>query len=265
MPTAAVLCDPPREGVVLADLAATTPLSTADVADLYAAMCADVLRAVEASASDLLVNYRPDEALPDEADERDKPDEPTDGDGRNEQDAESAVRALADAALDDPGAARYEVQVGSTFAARMGNTVTHLLDTEDETSVAVVEPTAPFLARGDLDGMAMKLRRSDVVLGPTSGGRVHYAGFASSVDFEEADAPPAIGTLTDRAHDAGHDVDFGPMHPIVETREDLIGALSLIRARRRAGREVPTRTAACLDDLGVELIKSRDGLNLTLG
>ena len=252
MPTAAVLCDPPREGVVLADLAATTPLSAAEVADLYAAMCADVLRAVEASASDLLVNYRPDEALPDGTDE---PNEP--------EDAESAVRALADAALDDPGAARYEVQVGSTFAARMGNTVTHLLDTEEARSVAVVEPTAPFLARGDLDGMAMKLRRSDVVLGPTSGGRVHYAGFASPVDFEDADTPPAIGTLTDRAHDAGHDVDFGPMAPVVETREDLVGALSLLRARRRAGREVPTRTAACLDDLGLEPVADDGDLALS--
>jgi hypothetical protein len=256
MPTVAVLCDPPREGVVLADLAATTPLSVAEAADLYAAMCADVFRAVEASASDLLVNYRPDEALPGGTGKPNGPDETV-------EDPESAVRALADAALDDPSAARYEVQVGSTFAARMGNTVTHLLDTEDASSVGVIEPTAPFLTRGDLDGMAMKLRRSDAVLGPTSGGRVHYAGFASPVDFEDAGAPPAVGTLTDRAYDAGHGVDFGPMLPVVETREDLIGALSLIRARRRAGREVPTRTTACLGDLGLELVADDDGLALS--
>lgn len=251
MPTTAVLCDPPHEGLVLSELAATTPLSAAEAADLYAAMCADVFRAVDASASDLLVNYRPDEKLPGDYEDADV------------DDAESAVRALADAALDDPGTARYEVQVGSTFAARMGNTVSHLLDAEEASSVAVIEPTAPFLTRGDLDGMAMKLRRSDVILGPTSGGRVHYAGFASPIDFEDADAPPAIETLTDRAHDAGHEVDFGPMAPVIETREDLIGALSLIRARRRAGREVPTRTAACLDDLGVELVENESGLALS--
>jgi hypothetical protein len=250
MPTTVVLCDPPHEGLVLSELVATTPLSAAEVADLYAAMCADTFRAVETSASELLVNYRPDEKLPGESDD-------------GVDDAESAVRNLADAALDDPGAARYEVQVGSTFAARMGNTVSHLLDTEEATSVGVIEPTAPFLTRGDLDGMAMKLRRSDVVLGPTSGGRVHYAGFASPLDFADADAPPAIETLTDRAHDGGHEVDFGPMAPIIETRGDLIGALSLLRARRRAGREVPTRTATCLDDLGVEIADAESGLALS--
>ena len=55
MPTVAVLCDPPREGVVLADLAATTPLSVAEAADLYAAMCADVLRAVSSGSFGLPV------------------------------------------------------------------------------------------------------------------------------------------------------------------------------------------------------------------
>ncbi|EMA53403.1 MULTISPECIES: DUF2064 domain-containing protein [Halococcus] len=251
MPTTAVLCDPPHEGLVLTELAATTPLSKAETADLYAAMYADTLRAVEASASELLVNYRSDEDLPGEPD------------GEDADDAESAVRNLADVALDDPGAARYEVQIGSTFAARMGNTVSHLLDTEDAGSVAVIEPTVPFLTRSALDGMAMKLRRSDVVLGPASAGRVHYAGFASPIDFEDADAPPAIETLTDRAHDAGHEVDFGPMAPLIETREDMIGALSLIRARRRAGREVPARTAACLDDLGLEVVENEGDLALS--
>jgi 2-phospho-L-lactate guanylyltransferase (CobY/MobA/RfbA family) len=240
MTTVTVLCDAPNEDV-LADLVATTPLAKSEIADLYAAMCADVFRAVETSASELLVNYRPSES----------------------GDAEAQLRALADAALDQPDAVRYEKQVGSSFAGRVGNTITHLLDTEEESSVMAIEPTAPFLARGDIDGLAMKLRRSDVVLGPASQGRVYAAGFSSTVDFAEAYTPPAIETLTDRATDAGLAVDYGPMVPVVESREDLMGAVALIRARRRAGRDVPKHTAECFDELGLALVEE-DG-DLVLG
>jgi glycosyltransferase A (GT-A) superfamily protein (DUF2064 family) len=239
MTTVAVVCESPHEGV-LADLAATTLLDESETADLYAALCADVFRAVETSASELLVNYHPSES----------------------GDAEDELRALADAALDSPDAVRYERQVGSTFAGRVGNTVTHLLESEDESSVMVIEPTAPFLTRGDIDGLAMKLRRSDVVLGPASQGRVYAAGFASTVDFAEAYTPPAIETLTARANDAGLGVDYGPMVPVVESREDLLGALALIRARRRAGRDVPKHTAECLDALGVALVEEDGDLAL---
>jgi glycosyltransferase A (GT-A) superfamily protein (DUF2064 family) len=239
MTTVTVLCESPHEGV-LADLAATTPLAESETADLYAALCADVFRAVETSASDLLVNYRP----------------------RESEDAEADLRALADAALDSPDAVRYEEQVGSTFAGRVGNTVTHLLESEEESSVMVIEPTAPFLTRGDIDGLAMKLRRSDVVLGPASQGRVYAAGFSSTVDFAEAYTPPAIETLTARANDAGLDVDYGPMAPVVETREDLTGALALIRARRRAERDVPRHTAEYFDELGLTLVEEGGELEL---
>jgi hypothetical protein len=242
MTTIAVLCDPPHDGV-LSDLAATTPLTRTETTDLYTAMCADVFQAVEESSGELLINYRPDA--------------PTADDGEDE------LRALAEEALDSPGEARYEKQVGSTFAGRVGNTLTHLLETEELSSAMAVEPTAPFLTRGDLDGLAMKLRRSDAVLGPTSGGRVYTAGFVESADFADAYAPPAIETLTDRALDAGLGVDYGPMLPVIETREDLIGALSLIDARRRAGRAVPERTADCLAEVGLALAERDGELELT--
>jgi glycosyltransferase A (GT-A) superfamily protein (DUF2064 family) len=239
MTTVAVLCESPHEGV-LAGLASSTPLAESETADLYAALCADVFRAVETSASDLLVNYRPHES----------------------DDAQADLRALADAALENLDAVRYEEQVGSSFAGRVGNTVTHLLESEEESSVMVIEPTAPFLTRGDIDGLAMKLRRSDVVIGPASQGRVYTAGFSSTVDFADAYTPPAIETLTARANDAGLDVDYGPMVPVVQTREDLVGALALVRARRRAGRDVPKHTAECLDELGVALVEEDGELEL---
>lgn len=242
MTTIAVLVDPPREGVVLTRLAAATPISTAEAADLYAAMARDVLRAVAESGGDLLVNYRPDDSL----------------DVSGDRSAEAAVRALAAGALEDPDEARFEVQVGTTFAARAGNTVAHLLEEEDADSVAIVEPTAAFLTRATIDSAAMKLRRDEAVLGPASRGRVYYAGFTDPVDFRDAYAAPAVGTLTDRAREAGHGVSYLPMLPTVETRADLLTAIPLIEARRRAGRSVPGSTAEYIDDLGLAVV-AEDG------
>lgn len=253
--TVAVLCDPPRPGVVLPELVETSPLAPGEAADLYAAMLGDVARAVADSGGDLLINYRPDDALPDT-------DADVDTDADADADAEARLRAVVGTALGDPDAARFEVQVGETFAGRAGNTATHLLEQEGVGTVAVVEPTAPFLARSHVDNAAMKLRRSEAVLGPSTRGRVYYAGFAEPIDFDGAYTPPAVETLTDRGLDAGLEVDFLPSLPVVETGADLVDALTLLRARRRAGRLVPERTADCLDDLGVTVVERGGDLEL---
>ncbi|MDT3434719.1 hypothetical protein [Haloarcula sp. 1CSR25-25] len=235
MTTVTVLADPPVEGVVLQDLAGGL-LDDAEAAGLYEAMLLDVCRAVEISGGELLVNYRPPEQVPDGVD------------------PEAAVRGPVTDALESPGDARFEVQVGSTFAGRVGNTVTHLLDREEVATVAAVEPTAALLNRQLIDSAAMKLRSSGVVLGPAEGGRVYYAGFGEPIDFADSYAVPSVETIGERAADAGLDVDFLPSAPVLETRADLRTIVPLLRARDRAGRVVPPRTTAFLDDLGIRVI-----------
>lgn len=248
MTTVAVLADPPRPGLVLSTLAEETPLSQSETADLYAAMLRDSCRAVEASGGELLVNYRAEEDVPNEYE--------------GTEASEAEIRAAVRPALEDPDEARFEVQVGSTFAGRVGNTVTHLLDEEGVKTVAVVEPTGPFLARQVVDNAAMKLRRHEVVLGPAEAGRVYYAGFAEPIDFSDVYAPPAVGTLTARADDAGHAVDFLPMQPMLETASDLVTVLSQLRARQQAGRWVPAHTAVFFDEVGMNVVDADDGLTL---
>lgn len=250
MTTVAVLCDPPRAGLVLPDIAENTPLSMAEAAELYAALLKDVIVAVDRSGGELLVNYRPEASLP--ASHRAGEDEPA---------AEAMVRAVVADVLETADATRIEVQVGETFAARVGNTVTHLLTTEGVQTVAVVEPTAAFLGRTDIDNGAMKLRRRAVVVGPSTDGRVYYAGFAAAPDFTDAFAPPAVETLTDRAIDAGHGVDFLPVQPMIETGADLPSAISILRARGRAGLSVPEHTLAAIDGWGLS-VTGADGLEL---
>ncbi len=227
--------DPPRDGLVLASLVEETSLSSDDAARLYEAATADVLRAVASSGGDLLVNYRDEATLPD-------------GVGG---DPEAEVRALAADALGGTDEVRFERQVGSTRAARVGNTVTHLLENEDATSVGVLEPTAALVARTEIDGAAMSIRRNDVVLGPAPGGRTYLAAFAEPIDFEDAYATPELSTLARRGGDAGLDVGFAPMLPTVATETDLCSTIAGLEARSVAGRPLPEATATVIDDLGL--------------
>lgn len=241
MTTIAVLAEPPREGLVATDLAATSPLTEAEAAEWYAAVLKDILVAVDRSGGDLLVNYRPDDRLPD--------------DHVTDTASEAAVRAVAASALEDLDGTRFEPQVGSTTAARAGNTVTHLLREEGVVSAAVVEPTIPFLTRPLIDNAAMKLRRSEVVLGASTRGRIYYAGFTDPIDFTDAFAEPALETLTARGGDADSDVDFLPIQPVVETGEDLLDALPVLNARVDAERPVPVHTATVANDLGLRVAR----------
>lgn len=242
MATVALLANPPVAGSVLPDIVDETPLIAEEAARLYSAMLVDASRAVQDSGADLLVNYLP-------ADET-----------AGETDPEQDLRDLLGETLERPGEARYEVQVGSSYSARVGNTVTHLLEEEGEKTVSVVRPTAPFLSRAVVGGAAMKLRSSDVVLGPTTRGRVYFAGFGDPVDFEGAFEAPAVETLADRASQANLDVDFIETLPVVEDESDMVNALANLRARQRAERAVPAHTAAVLDELDITLVPEDGGL-----
>lgn len=244
MTTVAVLCDPPRPGVVFEQLVETSPLTAAEAAELYATLTKDVVRAAVDSGGELLVNYRSDEAFEEDID------------------AESAVKAVVSDVVDDLDSVRFEVQVGETFAGRAGNTVTHLLETEGVDSVAVVRPESAFLARTAIDGAAMKLRSSEVVLGPATGGRVYYAGFKAPIDFTDAYARPALETLVDRSLDAGFDVDFLELQPVIETSADLAEAIVQLEARRRAGRIVPPAFSTWI--AGSDLVVVPDGDELSI-
>ncbi|SFG36556.1 Uncharacterized conserved protein, glycosyltransferase A (GT-A) superfamily, DUF2064 family [Halopelagius inordinatus] len=246
MTVVAVLADPPRPGLVLSELAETSPLTEAEAAELYAALLKDTVSAIERSGGELLVNYRSEEMLPDEYA------------GTGDADAEAEVRAVVADALEEPSGARYEVQVGSSFSARAGNTATHLLREEGVQSVAVVRGTAPFLLRSTVDSAAMKLRTNPVVLGPSAEGRTYYAGFSEPIDYAGAFETPEVETLVARANEAGSDVGFLPMQPSVERGSDLLSVVPMVRARWQADRIVPAHTAAFVVDHGLR-VAAEDG------
>lgn len=241
MTTVAVLADPPMEGAVLQGLVDDQVVTETQAVSLYRAMVGDVCEAVQTSGAELLVNYRPADQVPVDV-----------------EDPESALQSIVEDALADTDDVRYEVQVGSTFAARVGNTVTHLLEREEVQTAAAVTPSAAFLGRQHVDSAAMKLRRSEVVLGPTTDGRVYYAGFADPIDFTDAYDAPAIESLVDRAGEADLDTDFLPMLPTIDTADDLQTVIPLLRARAAAGSRVPPRTASVIAELDLTETDHRD-------
>lgn len=245
MTVIAVVATPPREGLVLSEVAATSPLSEAEAAELYEAIYRDTLEAVAASGGELLVNYPTDDQLP--------------AAHRTETAPEAELRAIAADTLDSLSDVRFEKQVGSTLDARVGNTITHLLREEEVRSAAAVRPTSPLLNRSLIDAAAMKIRTNDVVLGPSTKGRCFYAAFSEPIDFDGAYATPELQTLAERGRDADLDVEFVRSLPSVETGDDLIDLIPVVRSRIAAERIVPTHTATLVHEKGLFVREANDG------
>ncbi|MFB6162691.1 MAG: hypothetical protein ABEJ86_04525 [Halococcoides sp.] len=226
MPTIVVRTPPPHPAAV-ADGSLGDALDEDTRVALREALLCDACRAVAASGSDPLVTVEP--IAGDRADDR----------------ALDAVEAALDRGLET--APRVEPQVGSTPSARLGNTVTHLLD--ERSSVGVVFAGA-IVDRSTLDQATIQLRTADVVLGPAPGGRLAYAGFVDPIDFESALDAPAIRTVADRAEEADRETTTIDLRPRVTDRETLADVTALVEARRRAGDRVPETLAAWIEEFG---------------
>jgi len=233
MTVVALLAEPPRAGHSLTDLVDAGICTDEEAANLYEAMVLDAVVTVTRSGGDLLVNHPPAE------------------DYDADVDPEAELRELVGAVLEDPDDARFEVQVGSTESARVGNTITHLLEAEQVDTAAMLRPEAPLAGRTAIDAAAMKLRSDPVVLGTAPGGRVYYAGFGEPIDFEGAFTDPAVETITDRAVDAGLGVNFEAMQPLLQTAEDVADFVPMLRARVRADGLLPEATAQVVEEIGL--------------
>lgn len=245
----ALLVGSPGTGPALAGLVDDDP--TEATARLEAAALRDAAAAVAASGGELLVNHPDEDRLA-----------PAGDDARTPREELRGLLEDVVPAIDD---VRFEVQVGDSFEARAAHVVTHLLEQEGVDSVAVLDGRAPTLDRTALDQAAMKLRRSEVVLGPAAGGRVAYAGFASPVDLAETWSPPEVATLASRGVAAGHDVDFLPVQPHLDDPTGPATLVSVLTARRAAGRRVPAHTATAVEELGLQVVDTPGGRRVATG
>lgn len=227
MPTIVVRTPPPVEAAVTDGPLDDTGLDTEALVTLREALLIDACRAVQASGSDLVVTVAPTDGDADRADDR----------------AIEAVEATLDRGLETTP--RVEPQVGSTPSARLGNTVTHLLEA-GASSVGAVFPGA-IVDRSTLDQATIQLRTADAVLGPDPGGDVAYAGFTAPIEFTDALESPAIRTLVERAVAAGLETTTIDSRPRVSDPDSLDGVRALIEARALAGDRVPEALAAWIE------------------
>lgn len=238
----ALVTDPPRPGLALTGLIADEgPLTPDAAATLATAMIRDAAVAAVNSGGDLLVNHPTEAQLP--------------ADARTGTDPVTELRDLLGGAvnLDE---IRFEAQVGETPAERVGNTVHYLLEEEETASVAVLDGRAPTLDHTVLDSAAMKLRRSEVVVGPAPGGRAAYLGLTEPVELADRWPLPTLPAAVRRAVEAGHDVDFLPLHPRVDDPFGLATVVAIVQSRQAAGRRVPEHTAAAIESLDLEVIEA---------
>jgi len=121
------------------------------------------------------------------------------------------------------------------------------------------------MSRLIVDSAAMKLRTNQVVIGPATDGRSYYAGFSDPIDFTDSFAGSDLQRLTDRAADAGLETEFLQLTPRIESREDLLSFVPLLRARITAERIVPEYTAEFVYDQGIDVVDGDDGPELVVG
>lgn len=62
-----------------------------------------------------------------------------------------------------------------------------LHESSAEATAAVVNPITPFIQRRHIDAAAMRLRRNEVVVGPTAGPHWYYFGTQADVSLESSD------------------------------------------------------------------------------
>ncbi|MFW6458714.1 MAG: hypothetical protein ACOCY6_04805 [Halodesulfurarchaeum sp.] len=228
MTTVVVLAADPREGGPLADLL-EAGLDPAHGARLYRALLGDIFGVLARSTVEILINYPSEESL-----------EPL---------REIAAEAMP---ADRYEAVRFEPQVGSDRSAIAGNAITHLLREEGTQSAAVLDPRAPLLERSIVDEVALKVRRSDVVLGP-SGSGVFLAAFAEPIDFTDVFEGPALSAIAERAEEEGLTIDFARTRRIVDTPADLAVVAERIRSRLLAEKPVPHRFTRALAETPLEI------------
>lgn len=229
MTTVSVLASP-SGSADLVDRLGGEVLGPEEAGRLYEAMLADACRAVERSGADLVVRV----------------------DG---QDPEGVIEDLKPT-LEAPDEMEVVAHEAAARSEALASEVLRLQETGVRTA-AVMEPSGAFIARRTVDSASMKLRSSELVVGPAPGGRVYFAGVAEPLDLRDRFERPAMESLAGVA-DEDRGVDFLPMLPVLDRAADLPTVVATLRARGSAGRSVPERTAGVVTDLGLA-VSAADG------
>ncbi len=229
MTTATVLLDAAMMRQIHGELTAETPLEPEETRDLLECAVRDTVVAVDASGANLVLAVT--DRTPTPIFEWD--------------DIDAGVAELSD----DCG---IEREMGVVPVDRGGVNVASLLDAAIEErpgpSVSILRPISPLLQRRHLDGMTMRLRRDDVVLGPTTTSEWYAIGRGRDVSLGHIDTSPSLTGTALGVAEADVSIDLLPALPAITSVTGLAGTIALLEAYALAGRAVAPWTAQFLDD-----------------
>lgn len=237
MTTVAVLVEDSSKRTLLSDLVERNVLSRGETGDLFEAMVRDVIGTVDRSGGEVVVAARTDDVDLGGTDPHGETDE--------------SLRHRFGEAVE--GELEVEVSGESDRASWIEAVLRSLLDRPGVETAAVVPASVPMLERTHVDGAAMRLRRSSMVLGPDHRGGTFYVGTDGSAAFGGGLDPSVEVSLVREARRRGSEVDFLPVVPTVRGGRDLRWLVGHVEALRAAGRRVPARTAAWIDGVGATM------------
>lgn len=198
-----------------------TPSSMAKVAglggqaDLFHALVADAALAVDESGGDLFL------AVP-----------------ASSESAVAFVEDIRDTVLEDASNGTIVHVETDAPIPPVGSTLRAVRDRSTAASIGVLDPATALVGRRHLDTAAMRLRRDDVVLGPTPEAGYFFFGTALDPETLPERMSPEFDAVTTEAGERGS-VGFLEMLPVV-TRPDHVGSLAALVA----GLNADNRTVA---------------------
>ncbi len=119
----------------------------------------------------------------------------------------------------------------------------------DAATVGIIDPSVGLIRRRHLDTAAMRLRREDVVIGPTPEGGWYYVGTGLEAEELPDMLDPSLDRLMDEL-DEDLDIGFLPLLPVIRADHHLAGVGSLLEAMDRSGRRIAPYTRAWLESHG---------------
>ena len=216
MTAIAVPCPPPGATAKFDHLLADSSMQETDISRLIAAVCQDTILAAAASGGEpLIVPLELEQSLPGWAD------------------TQQVVGEFRSAISEDAETIPLTSTIDETehwFEDLLGIA----RQQSDAASVGIVVPKTPLVQRRHLDAAAMRLRRNEITLGPSTGGDWYFVGSQRDVTLSLADARGKTQSILD-ALDSEHSIASLPFLPGYETVESLSALQTLIALARETG------------------------------
>lgn len=195
-----------------------------ELADLYHALCADAISAVDESGGELFLAT-----------------------GATDTAAQNFATDLQSAVLTDGDAAELLTVDRHEDQPDFRSALASVRNASPAASVGILNPCVTLLGRQQLDTAAMRLRRDDTVIGPTPAGGWYYLGTQLEIDAVPESLSDDLARIAKLFADDDWRLGFLPLLPVINAPTDIAHMRTLVVSMHRGNRPISPYTAAWLD------------------